>query len=77
MPLFDHSHNSLMMISYMMVFLFPVLVLGYKIVKKTKRVKAHEADLITDLAEIEEYHHNFIEKPETNPFNRVLDRLFG
>jgi amino acid transporter len=66
-----------MMSSYMMVFLFPVLVLGYKIAKKTKRVKAHEADLITDLAEIEEYHQNFIEKPETNPFNRLLDKVFG
>jgi len=63
--------------SYMMVFLFPVLVLGFKIVKKTKAVKAHEADLVTDLAEIEDYHKNFVERPETNRFNRVLDRLFG
>ena len=61
----------------MMVFLFPVLVLGFKIVKKTKAVKAHEADLVTDLAEIEDYHKNFVERPETNRFNRVLDRLFG
>jgi amino acid transporter len=66
-----------MVTSYMMVFLFPILVLGYKIVKKTKAVKAHEADLVTDLAEIEEYHRNFVEKPETNHFNRVLDKLFG
>jgi amino acid transporter len=61
----------------MMVFLFPVLYLGYKFVKKTKIVKPHEADLVTDLAEIEEYHENFVEKPETNAFNRVLDKLFG
>lgn len=61
----------------MMVFLFPVLVLGYKFMKKTKVIKAHEADLVTDLAEIEEYHRTFVEKPETNMFNRVLDKLFG
>jgi amino acid transporter len=56
---------------------FPVLFFGWKILKKTKWLKPHEVDLVTDLAEIEEYHRNFIEKPETNPFNRVLDKLFG
>lgn len=60
-----------------MVFLFPVLFVGWKILKKTKFIKAHEVDLVTDLAEIEEYHRTFVEKPETNPFNRVLDKLFG
>jgi amino acid transporter len=44
-----------------MVFLFPVLFVGWKLIKKTKIVKAHEADLVT----------------ETNTFNRVLDKLFG
>jgi amino acid transporter len=50
---------------------------GWKFLKKTKIVKSHEADLVTDLAEIEEYHRTFVEKPETNAFNRVLDKLFG
>ncbi|KAH7388630.1 amino acid permease/ SLC12A domain-containing protein [Pyrenochaeta sp. MPI-SDFR-AT-0127] len=63
--------------SYLMVFLFPILFIGWKILKKTKFIKAHEVDLVTDLAEIEEYHRTFVEKPETNPFNRVLDKLFG
>ncbi|OAL50376.1 hypothetical protein IQ07DRAFT_509375 [Pyrenochaeta sp. DS3sAY3a] len=63
--------------SYLMVFLFPVLFIGWKLIKKTKFVKVHEADLVTDLAEIEEYHRTYVEKPETNPFNRVLDKLFG
>lgn len=61
----------------MMVFLFPIIFLGWKFVKKTKRVKAHEADLITDLAEIEEYTRNFVPTPETNWFNKALDKLFG
>ncbi|USP74274.1 amino-acid permease inda1 [Curvularia clavata] len=63
--------------SYLMVFIFPVLVIGWKIVKKSKWVKSHETDLVTDLAEIEEYHRTYVEKPETNPFNRFLDKVFG
>ncbi|KAL1604602.1 general amino acid permease agp2 [Nothophoma quercina] len=63
--------------SYMMVFLFPIIFLGWKFVKKTKTVKAHEADLITDLAEIEEYTRNYVPTPETNWFNKTLDKLFG
>lgn len=51
--------------------------MGYKLVRKTKVIKAHEADLVTDLAEIEEYHRTYVEKPETNMFNKVLDKLFG
>jgi amino acid transporter len=63
--------------SYLMVFAFPVLFIFWKLLKRTKWILAHEADLVTDLAEIEEYHRTFVEKPETNAFNRVLDKLFG
>jgi amino acid transporter len=63
--------------SYMMVFLFPIIFLGWKFFKKTKTVKPHETDLITDLAEIEEYTRNFVPTPETNWFNKMLDRVFG
>lgn len=61
----------------MQVFLFPVLFVGWKFLKRTKFQKSHEVDLVTDLAEIEEYHRNFVEVKETNMFNRVLDKLFG
>jgi amino acid transporter len=57
--------------------IFPALFVGWKLFKKTKWIKLEDVDLITDLAEIEEYHRTFVEKPETNRFNRVLDRLFG
>jgi amino acid transporter len=63
--------------AYFMIGLFPVLFLGWKFIKKTHRVKLEEMDLVTDLAEIEEYTRNFIEVREPNPFNRVLDKLFG
>jgi amino acid transporter len=59
------------------VFLFPTLFVGWKILKKTKWIKFEDMDLVTDLAEIEEYHRTFVDKPETNAFNRVLDKLFG
>ncbi|KAH8731197.1 amino acid permease/ SLC12A domain-containing protein [Phaeosphaeriaceae sp. PMI808] len=62
--------------SYLMVFVFPVLFVGWKLIKKTKFHKPHEIDLVTDLTEIEEYHRNFVEVPETSRFNRVLDKLF-
>ena len=54
-----------------------MLFVGWKIIKKTKWIKLEDVDLVTDLAEIEEYHRTFVEKPETNAFNRVLDKLFG
>ncbi|OAK98564.1 hypothetical protein IQ06DRAFT_20706 [Phaeosphaeriaceae sp. SRC1lsM3a] len=63
--------------SYLMVFLFPTLFIGWKLLKRTKWHKPHEVDLVTDLAEIEEYHRNYVEVKETNMFNRVLDKLFG
>ncbi|KAF2856414.1 hypothetical protein T440DRAFT_384706 [Plenodomus tracheiphilus IPT5] len=63
--------------SYLMVMVFPVLYLGWKLLKKTKFVKPQDADLYSDVAEIEEYTRNFKAKPETNPFIRVLDKLFG
>ncbi|KAH9865854.1 hypothetical protein J1614_009441 [Plenodomus biglobosus] len=63
--------------SYLMVMVFPVLYVGWKLLKKTKFVKAEEADLYSDVAEIEEYTRNFKAKPETNMFIRVLDKLFG
>lgn len=63
--------------SYLMVMVFPVLYLSWKLLKKTKFVKAEDADLYSDVAEIEEYTRNFKAKPETNMFIRVLDKLFG
>jgi amino acid transporter len=59
------------------VLIFPILFISWKFLKRTKWIKLHEVDLVTDLAEIEEYHRTFVEKLETNPFNRMLDKLFG
>lgn len=60
-----------------MIFIFPVLFIGWKILKKTNFKKAHEIDLQQDLDEIEEYTRTFVPKEETNVFNKWLDKLFG
>ena len=49
--------------SYMMIGVFPVVFLGWKLLKRTKWLKPHEVDLQKDLDEIEEYTRNFVERP--------------
>lgn len=61
----------------MMIFLFPVLFLGWKFIKKTKFKRAHEIDLYQDLEEIEEYTRNFVPKPDKNAFDKWFNKLFS
>lgn len=61
----------------MMIFIFPVLFVGWKLIKKTKYKKAHEIDLREDLEEIEEYTRNYVEVQDQNAFNRWMDKIFG
>jgi yeast amino acid transporter len=60
-----------------MIFLFPVLLVGWKFIKKTQFKRAHEIDLQQDLEEIEHYTRNYVERKEENMFNRWLDKVFG
>jgi yeast amino acid transporter len=46
--------------SYMMIFIFPILFVGFKLIKKTKWLKPEEADLHKDVDEIEEYQRNYV-----------------
>lgn len=62
--------------SYMMIFIFPVLFVGWKLTHRTRWKRATEMDLRQDLAEIEQYEANFIPRQERG-FKRVLDKLFG
>ena len=61
----------------MMIFVFPVLFLGWKFVKKTKWVKSEEADLYEDLEEIEVYTKNYVETPPKNAFDKWFNKLFS
>lgn len=58
--------------SYTMIFVFPVLFLGWKIAKRTRWVRSEEADLKENLLEIEEYTATFVE-----PAQRYAGFSFG
>lgn len=45
---------------YMMIFVVPLLFIGWKFLKGTKFRRAEDIDLLKDLAEIEEYHRTFV-----------------
>lgn len=49
--------------SYTMIGVFPVLYFGWKFFHKTKFLKPEEVDLVTGLAEIEEYTRDFVPTP--------------
>ena len=49
--------------SYMMIFIFPVLFIGWKLTKRSKWLKAEEVDLYKDVDEIEEYQRNYVATP--------------
>jgi amino acid transporter len=49
--------------SYLMIGVFPVLFVGWKLIKKTKWLKPEEVDLQKDLDDIAEYERNYVPKP--------------
>ncbi|KAI9734258.1 MAG: hypothetical protein M1834_002362 [Cirrosporium novae-zelandiae] len=63
--------------SYTMIGVFPLLYIGWKVVKKTKIIKPEEADLWTGVEEIEEYQRNYVPKPPRNKFMKYFDKIFG
>lgn len=58
----------------MMVMLFPVLFVGWKIIHRTKMNKPHEVDLIKDVEEIDEYERNFV--PQESTYVSADDTLY-
>jgi amino acid transporter len=60
-----------------MIFVFPVLYIGWKLIKRTKFIRADEVDLYQDLDEIEEYTNNFVEKPPKNVADKWFNSLFS
>jgi amino acid transporter len=63
--------------SYAMIGLFPVLFIGWKIIKKTKVHKSEEVDLYKDVKEIEEYTRNFVPAPPRNAFDKWFNIIFS
>ncbi|EEP80794.1 conserved hypothetical protein [Uncinocarpus reesii 1704] len=62
--------------SYLMIFIFPMLFIGYKIIKRTQFLRPTEVDLVKDLDEIEEYTRHFVPQPPRNTMEKILDKLF-
>ncbi|KAM7198143.1 amino acid permease [Rhypophila sp. PSN 637] len=63
--------------SYTMIFITPVLYIGWKLLKRTKILRADEIDLLKDLDTIEEYQRTYVPSKPGNSFNRFLDWAFG
>lgn len=63
--------------SYMMIFICPVLFVGYKLVKRTRFLRADEIDLFKNVGEIDEYQRTYVPTKPRNAFERALDWLFG
>ncbi|ETS01914.1 hypothetical protein MKX07_000383 [Trichoderma sp. CBMAI-0711] len=77
LPLPGYWNVADFLFSYAMIFVYPVLYFGYKIVRKTKIRKPEEVDLLKDVAEIEEYQNNYIPTPPRNGFEKILNSLFS
>lgn len=54
---------STFLFSYTMIGVFPLLFIGWKLLKKTKWLKPHEVDLLKDVEEIDEYQRNYTPIP--------------
>ncbi|OCK86446.1 amino acid permease [Lepidopterella palustris CBS 459.81] len=63
--------------SYMMIFVFPVLYIGWKIIKRTEFKGPMDIDLQQDLEEIEEYTRNFVPTPDKNVVDKWFNKLFS
>lgn len=49
--------------SYTMIGVFPILFIGWKLIRRTKFKKPEDVDLKTGVAEIDEYTRNYVPSP--------------
>ncbi|KAH8598862.1 amino acid transporter-like protein [Bisporella sp. PMI_857] len=64
--------------SYLMCGVFPVIFVGWKLLKRTKWLKPHEVNLRPiEVEEIEEYTRNYVERPPKTRFHGYLDKIFS
>ncbi|CAM1505047.1 Fc.00g106840.m01.CDS01 [Cosmosporella sp. VM-42] len=77
LPLDGYWKVADFLFSYMMIMLFPVLYIGWKLIHKTKIYKPIEVDLYKDLDVIEEYERNYVPVPANSYYEKVLDKLFS
>ncbi|KAG9236966.1 amino acid transporter-like protein [Amylocarpus encephaloides] len=64
--------------SYLMIFVFPIIFVGWKLLKKTKWLKPEEVILRTrEVDEIDEYTRNYVERPPRTMWHGLLDKIFS
>ncbi|TVY46349.1 General amino acid permease [Lachnellula occidentalis] len=64
--------------SYLMIGVFPVIFVSWKLLKKTKWLKPHEVVLRTaEVDEIEEYTRNYVERAPKTRWHGYVDRIFS
>ncbi|CZR60941.1 probable carnitine transport protein [Phialocephala subalpina] len=64
--------------SYLMVFLFPVIFIAWKVIKKTNWLKPHEVILRSpENDEIDEYTRNYVELVPKTRWHGYVDRMFS
>ncbi|OTB18668.1 hypothetical protein K445DRAFT_314537 [Daldinia sp. EC12] len=63
--------------SYIMVAVFPVLFIGWKLVHKTRHRRPYEVDLLRDVAAVEDYTNKFIPSPPRNSLSKWFNWVFS
>ncbi|KAL1872200.1 general amino acid permease agp2 [Paecilomyces lecythidis] len=63
--------------SYTMIGVFPILFIGWKLIRRTKFKKPEDVDLKTGVAEIDEYTRNYVPSPPGNVLAKVFSILLG
>jgi amino acid transporter len=61
-----------------MIAVFPVIFVGWKLLKKTKWLKPEEVQLRThEVDEIEEYTRNYVERMPRTKWHGYVDKIFS
>lgn len=73
----DNFNAPDFLFSYTMIFVFPLLYIGWKLLKRTKIVKPEDADIHRDAEEIDDYHNNFVPSKPRNAVDKWFNKLFS
>ncbi|KAK4995643.1 general amino acid permease agp2 [Elasticomyces elasticus] len=63
--------------SYTMIGVFPIIFIGWKLIKRTKFHKPLDIDLRGEVEEIEEYTRNFVPAPHKNAVDKYFNKAFS
>ncbi|KAK5010396.1 hypothetical protein LTR28_010164 [Elasticomyces elasticus] len=60
-----------------MIGVFPIIFIGWKLIKRTKFHKPLDIDLRGEVEEIEEYTRNFVPAPHKNAVDKYFNKAFS